>query len=146
VHTIALPVAIVELRAFGPHALRSRARSMLLLLVFMTGYLSWVHYVAARSGVWPYELFQGRELHEQLLIQAGFVALALILWLVGLLAFYPSPGIWSEHDEHKEARDVDRAAVNQQKLLMQATRGTDEPDAANSRPKRARKPVKKLDD
>ena len=36
----------------------------------------------------------GRELHEQLLIQAGFVALAFLLWLVGLLAFYQSPGIW----------------------------------------------------
>ena len=36
----------------------------------------------------------GRELQEVLLIQAGFLALALLLWLVGLLAFYPSPGIW----------------------------------------------------
>lgn len=59
-HTIALPIAIIELRAFGPHELKSRVRSILLLLTFMAIYLSWIHYVAANSGgIWPYELFQG---------------------------------------------------------------------------------------
>ena len=52
----------------------------------------------------------------------------------------------SEHDEHKEDRDVEPEVVREQKRLMQATRGADEPDAANSRPKRTRKPAKKMND
>ena len=51
----------------------------------------------------------------------------------------------TESDDHKDELDVEPEAVRQQKHLMQATRGADEPDAANSRPKRVRKPVK-MDD
>ena len=88
-HTIALPVAIVELRAFGPHALRSRARSLLLLFVYLTGYLAWVHYVAARSGVWPYELFQGASFVHLLIVFClcscalsvhVFICICAVLW------------------------------------------------------------------
>ena len=52
----------------------------------------------------------------------------------------------SEHDEHKEDRDVEPEVVREQKRLMQATRGADEPDAVNTRQKRTRKQVKMIDD